>query len=874
MNSQNPYTQSFEEVIKDFESNAEVGLSSSEAQARLEQYGPNIIETGSRKPWWKVLFEQFESPVIWVLFAASILSVFFGDWVDAVAIGVVIVINSAIGFIMEWQALRSMEALQKLSKSVARVVREGRIEKIDSEQIVPGDILVMETGDIVAADARLIESANISLKESALTGESIPVEKILKPIETDVQVADQQNMLFKGTIVSRGNGRGVVVATGKETELGKISKMTVEAEKEATPLEKKLNKLTRRLIILTLTLTVFIAGIGIFEGRDLLLMIETAIALAVAAIPEGLPIVATIALARGMLRLSRQNVIVKNLESVETLGEVNVICTDKTGTLTEDKMQVAEVSLPDLAIPAEKLGSMLENPSVETLLKVSVLCNNAEFRAGDTDRSSGDPVEIGLLKLAYDADYDIEGIKSQFPEEREVPFDSESKFMATLNRKSDGYFIAVKGALESLLPRCNSILVNKEIKPFQNKEDWKNKADGLAKDGLRVIAFAYATYDREPVDFTNNLTFIGLAGFLDPPRRDAKPAVDLCQKAGIKVVMVTGDHPETARNISHQTGITAEKGTVIHGKDVDANGDISGAPTHLMDVDVFARVNPGQKLDLVSLYQKQGWVVAMTGDGVNDAPALKKADIGIAMGIRGTEAAREAADLILKDDAFTSIVTAVKQGRIIFENIRNFVVYLLSCNISEILIVAVASFAMLPMPLLPLQILFLNIVTDVFPALALGMGKGESGIMEKPPRKPYEPIVPRKLWIAIVVYGLAITFSITGLVLYSDLNLHFDDLEINNLAFYTLILAQLWNVLNLADVRTSFFANEITRNIHVWLAILFCIVISIGAFVVEPVRLALSLKLIPLSHLWLIIIFSFAPVVLVQLFKRLFKVVY
>ena len=871
------HSKSADDVLSTLKVDPETGLNETTVIDHLHKFGPNVIETKEKKGWLIVLAGQFKSLVIWVLFAAALISLFFNEWMNGIAIGIVIIINALIGFIMEWQAIKSMTALKKLSVAEAVVIRDGSEIKINSEEVVPGDIIIVQTGDIVAADARLINQNNLQLKESALTGESIPVDKIIEATEESVQIGDQRNMLFKGTIVTRGNGKAVVVATGMSTQLGSISKMAIEAEKEATPLEKKLNKLTKRLIILTLLIAVLVALSGILKGRDLVLMIETAIALAVAAIPEGLPIVATIALARGMLRLSRKNVIVKSLEAVQTLGEINVICTDKTGTLTEDNMQVTNIILPGSELKIDQLKDNKENISLQKIIQVSILCNNAHLdKENHSEATIGDPVEIGLLFMSEAAGKNIDNVKDQYKRLKEVPFEAETKMMATLHKDNGKYFAAVKGALEVILKNCSYVLQDEEVKKLVDHKEWISKADELANGGLRILAFAYNEYDSEPEDYTHDLIFLGIICFLDPPRKDVKPAIELCREAGIKVVMVTGDHPETAKNIAQQTGITTyQKARVIHGNDIKAGtGNNDDLVTGLMDIDVFARVNPGQKLDLVGLYQKSGLIVAMTGDGVNDAPALKKADIGIAMGIRGTEAARETADLILKDDAFTSILTAMKQGRVIFKNIRNFVVYLLSCNISEILIVATASFAFLPLPLLPLQILFLNIVTDVFPALALGMGRGEAEIMKNPPRKSEDPIITKKLWVAIVAYGLSITVAIIGLVFYAKNSLNLSNIEINNLAFYTIILAQLWNVLNLSSLKSSFFINEITRNIHVWLAITLCVLIAIVAYYIAPVRIALSLQTAHTDYIWLIILFSLLPVLIVQIFKRGFKIIY
>lgn len=867
VNIDKPHSVSVDYLVERLAADTGQGLTSSEFSQRLSLYGPNALELSSRDPWWKILLRQLNSAVIWVLLAAAGVSLFFSDWIDAVAIGVVILINTIIGFIMEWQAATSMEALKKLAKTNCRVLRDGEVISTVTEELVPGDILILEAGDIVPADGRILETNNLAVKESALTGESEDVDKTVEELPENTVIADRDNMVFKGTVVTRGNARVLITGTGRNTELGKISTMVSEAKKAVTPLEKKLSKLGHRLIYLTIGITLLIVILGILQNQDLVAMIKTAIALAVAAIPEGLPIVATIALARGMIRLSQHNVIVKHLQAVQTLGEVNVICSDKTGTLTEDRMEAVQIFMPALMLSEDEFEASADKEPVRQLLLSGILCNNASFDAQNPENNSGDSVEIALLRLAHDCGLDTEKWQSDFKRTAEVPFDAEHKYMAVLHTSDTLQRASVKGALEVILERCNQVLEEGEIREFTDKEEWLKRSAELAGNGLRILAFAFAEYDhgKNPDNYDDNLVFQGIVAFQDPPREDVKEAIDTCQAAGIKVVMVTGDHPETARSISEKTGITEKNQAVVrHGSDIDN----TGMPGKMLETDVFARVNPGQKLDLVKAYQDEGLVVAMTGDGVNDAPALKKSDIGIAMGIRGTEAAREAADIILKDDALNSIVRAVRQGRIIFNNIRNFVIYLLSCNISEIMVVGIAAFAGLPMPLIPLQILFLNIVTDVFPALALGMGKGEFDVMKLPPRKGSEPILTGSHWKSVVIYGLAITVSIIGIVLWGQYRLNLDNQEINNLAFYTLILAQLWNVFNLAARKASFFKNEVTRNKYVWYALTLCLVLVAVAYLVGPVRAALGLTTFPVHHVDLMVIFSLAPVGIVQILKR------
>ncbi|MDX1667157.1 MAG: cation-transporting P-type ATPase, partial [Saprospiraceae bacterium] len=851
------HAQEAKEVLKELDTDLSRGLTEAEVQKRREKFGANRLAKEERKNIGLIFLEQFLDPVIYVLAAATILAFTFEHYIEGVAVAIVILITALIGFFMEWQAIRSMEQLRKMAETVCRVLRGGEEKEIKATELVPGDIVLLKMGDVVPADARLIEHENLAVKESALTGESTQVDKQADPIQEDAPLAERSDMVFKGTLVSRGTARVVVTATGDETELGKITRMTREAEQEKTPLEKRLNTLSHRLIQLTLVLAVIIAAAGYVQGRPLLLMIETAVALAVAAIPEGLPIVATIALARGMLRLARRRVIIKKLEAVQTLGEASVICTDKTGTLTENRMEVQ-----DLVLEAEhidlKQGSPEKHKNEEALnwlLKVSVLCNDAE-PGSDDEEPKGDPLEVALLQVAQKMGKEAQEMRADFPEETELPFDTEKKMMGTLNRTEEGFVICVKGAVEPLLERCVKSLHPDGAGDFsdEDRKEWENKADELASDGLRTLGFAYREASEKPEeeDFMHDLTFLGIAGFIDPPRSDVKDAIATCHNAGIQVVMVTGDHPKTALEIARQIGLVdkGETAKVVHGKDLEPPGSLSEEEQEsLLATNVFARVTPAQKLDLIDLYQKHDRIVGMTGDGVNDAPALKKADIGIAMGIRGTEAAKEVADAILRDDRFTTIELAIKQGRIIFENIRKFVIYLLSSNLAEIISVAGASLSNLPLPLLPLQILYLNLVTDVFPALALGLGEGERKIMDRPPRDPKEPIMPRRKWISTIVYGLGITAGVLGITLYGNLYMKASKEIVNNMAFYTLVGAQLLNVLNLPGRDVSFFRNEVTTNLWVWGAILLCILLTAMGYFIPLLREVLSLVPIEGEHL-------------------------
>ena len=867
-----------EETAAQLESNLQKGLTAQEAARRLTDFGLNKISSQAKESLWKLLLNQFLSPLVWILAVAAGLAFVFQEWLEGFAVIAVILINALIGFFMEWQAIRSMNALRKLVYTMTRVYRDGQLTETKAEELVPGDLVFLEAGDIVPADCRVIQQVNLAVKEAALTGESIQVSKHANTLASDTSLADRRNLLFNGTTVTRGNAHALVIATGNQTELGKINQLAQSAVSSSTPLEKKLNLLSQRLLKLTLLLIGLIIIVGILQGQELYSITKTAIALGIAAIPEGLPIIATIALARGMLRLAQHNVLVKRLSAVETLGETEVIFTDKTGTLTENRLLVNTIVLKNttqykatgnLAYYTKLERANAPSPVLSELEKIAALCNNAVL---NTQQAIGDPLEIALLEFV-NANTNYTNLQSLYPRLKEIPFDSTTKMMGTLhkNEEKGNYLVCIKGAVEVILKECDYLLTDNGEEVFKDRDIWLAEANHLAGKGLRVLAFAYAEIEELEDDFFHNLTLVGLIGFLDPPRKEVKTAIQTCKEAGIKVVMVTGDHPETAKTIAFQTGlIEQENALVLKGSDLNTAQHLAGENLkQVSNTNVFARVSPVQKLELIRLYQEENKVVGMTGDGINDAPALKKSDIGIAMGERGTEAAKEVADLILKDDAFSSIVLAIKQGRGIFQNIRYFVIYLLSCNLSEILVVGAAALSNLAVPLLPLQILFINMVTDVFPALALGMTKEGDEVMKVPPRSSQAPIINPAMWRSIAVYAVGISISVLGVFLFSIFYLKVTPEVTNNLTFYTLILAQLLHVFNLPAVNESFLRNAITKNIHVWMAIGTCIVLVFLAYQLPITRSVLQLQLIDLKTLLVIIPFSISSLILVQLFKRI-----
>jgi Ca2+-transporting ATPase len=882
-----PFALSADELSSMMQTDCRNGISQSEAEKRAKWFGPNSYKTQSPKSIWLILIQQFRGPIVYLLLFGASVSVYFKDYLDAIAIIIVILINALIGFFMELQARSSMNALKKMDIILAKVIRNGTMREIPSEQLVPGDLVFLEAGDLIPADCRLVKVHQLQCEESVLTGESLPSDKHTQKLAGDVFVGDQHNMVFKGTSVINGNGEALITGIAQNTQLGMITSLVESSSEIATPLDKKLDKLSRKLIRVTLAMTAIFAVTGIIKGKRPLLIIETSIALTVAAIPEGLPIVATVALSYGMLLMARRNVIVKKPSAVETLGSTGIILTDKTGTLTENKIYADTLAFPGESVKVHIENSILKFPrgeareSIENfnnLLLAGVLCNNAiAFSAGSNEEKtsrSGDPLEIALIQLATAAGLHIAALKKQYPRIAEVPFSSEIMMMGTLHKTRSGFFAAAKGSVERLLEKCSKIQSGPMIKEMDS--DSRNaillKGEKMASGGLRVLAFAYRADTGITVDnYLDDLVYTGMAGFLDPPRIDIKGAIFSCRNAGIKVVMITGDHPHTALNIARKVGLIEEDDKhVITGSELLKAGSLNDAwKERILATSVFARTTPRQKLDIAAIFQNAGYIVAMTGDGINDAPALKKADIGIAMGIRGTQVAKETASMILKDDSFTSIAEAVSHGREIFQNIQKFVIYLVSCNLSEIFIVTILGIITPLSTLLPLQILFLNMVTDIFPALALGLGTGDKTVMLRPPRDPQKEIITNKRWLAIALYAAVITATVIATVLYCKKTLAVDDRVINNMAFVTLTFAQLFHVFNMSSARSETFLNEITRNKFVWIAIFICASLLVLAFWVPEMRVVLGLTLLP-ANLWLTAIAaSTLPLLIFQIIKSI-----
>ncbi|WP_372590895.1 cation-translocating P-type ATPase [Guyparkeria sp.] len=877
-NDFNPAAEPSQAVLERFDTDPDRGLSRQEVRKRRARHGMNrLLEARVRGPLG-ILLDQFKSLVILLLMGAALAALAFDRTVEAIAIAVALVVNGAVGFVMEYQAVRSMAALKRLGTMKSRVRRDGAERTVPADHLVPGDLVILEAGDQVPADLRIIKSEGLACDESALTGESVPVTKSVDAVESGAGLADQSGMAFKGTAVTQGAGIGLVVAIGMETEIGRIASMVQTAESEMTPLERRLESLGRRLVGLTLIVAVLVTGAGLLAGHSLVTMLETAIALAVAAVPEGLPVVATVALARGMHRMAARNALVKRLAAVESLGAATTILSDKTGTLTENRMTVGLVALAGEDVRHEvSAGRFLSDESpvdpdshdrLRRAVEVMVLCNNAELG----DSPSGDPMEIALLRAGESAGVVRASLLERWPERREEPFSPETLMMATIHVDGEGFRYAVKGAPEAVIDRCHAeAAAESDIALDEAGRDrWRSRNHAMAESGFRVLALAEKRASGDGEDPYARLVLIGLIGLYDPPREGVREAVAACRDAGIRVLMVTGDQPATAGHIARELGIAGEgDAPPVHGSTLKSPEALTDAERkRALATSVFARVSPEQKLDIVGLHQKDGAVVAMTGDGVNDAPALKKADVGIAMGRRGTDVAREAADMVLRDDAFTTIVAAIRLGRAIFDNIRRFIVYLLSGNLGEIMAVSAAAAAGAPLPLLPLQILYINFVNDVLPSLALGLSRSEEAVMRRPPRDRSESLVTPAGWSAVFGYGFIIAATALAAMAVALLVLDLSTEAAVTISFLTFGFARLWHVFNMRSASSGLLRNPITRNPFVWLSIAVGVVLLIAAVYLPLLGDVLG-TVAPGAAGWLVVLgFSLLPILIVQPMKQ------
>lgn len=890
------HNQDRDEVLKDLKVELDKGLNDREAERRRELVGLNQIKEQEKKSSLTIFINQFKDFMVIVLLSATLISFFLGELADAITIIAIVIINSFLGFLQEYRAEKSMEALKKLVAPEAMVKRNGLQKKISAYQLVPGDIVVLNTGDIIPADLRLLEISQLEIEESALTGESLPVKKKVEALkEFNIALGDRKNMAYMGTIITRGKGLGVVVATGMDTEMGQIAGLMQKVENEITPLQRRLEQLGKWLVFFCLFIVILVVFTGIWRGGDKYSMVLTGVSLAVAAIPEGLPAIVTIVLAVGVQKMIRKNAIVRKLPAVETLGCATIICSDKTGTLTQNQMTVRKLFIgEEIEVTGEGYDPKGEiktknKKALVLLAEIAALCNNSIlqknnnpvggfFRKNDKQWSIlGDPTEGALLVLAAKAGIWREKIEKQKKRLYEIPFDSNRKCMSVIYEGDNCLNVYTKGAPDIILEKCSHILWQDKVIPLS--EEIKNKLlkynEDMASDALRVLGLAYRelsinfSYDRREDQVEENLIFVGLTGMIDPPRSSALKAVEKCKRAGIKTIMITGDHRITAQAVAKELKIHEEGNIVFTGAELDQISD-KELKKLINKVSVFARVTPKHKLRIVKLLKEKGHIVAMTGDGVNDAPAVKEADIGISMGISGTDVTKESSAMILSDDNFATIVAAIEEGRGIYDNIRKFIRYLLSCNVGEVLTMFFATLFGLPLPLLPIQILWVNLVTDGLPAMALGVDPAEPDIMHRRPRHPKESIFARGLGRRIAIRGSLICLG-TLLVFIVGFYINNHNLTIaRTMAFSALVFSQLFHVFDCRSERFSIFEIGIFSNPYLVGAVCLSVIMQLLVIYLpflQPIFKTQALGMID----WLVILFVSGGTTILQGFYRSLK---
>lgn len=901
MERKNWFNKEIEEIEKELKTHRENGLTQEQVKQIREQKGYNELQAGKKKSLFQRFLDQFKDFSIIILIIAAVVSGVVGvqqgnGITDTIIILIVVLVNAIIGVAQESKAEKSLEALQKLSDHASKVIRDGNMQVVPAKELVPGDLVVLDTGDYIPADLRIVEEVNLKSQESSLTGESVPVEKTSEIIEeTEIGIGDRKNMLFSSSLVTYGRGKGIVVETGMTTEVGKIAGMINSTEKQETPLQQKLNKLGKTLGIAALIICVVIFVVGLIQGKEPIQMFMTAVSLAVAAIPEGLAAVSTIVLAIGVQKMVKKNAIVKRLPAVETLGSSTVICSDKTGTLTQNKMTVEKVFWNDAIRDLSNIQEDEIDKELKKLVYANMLCNDTKISQDGT--LTGDPTETALVDMAFNLNFDP-SIYDRTPRVQEIPFDSDRKLMTTVNEMNGKYVVFTKGGIDELLKRCNSYEINNNVNndlgAYINKIRQENEK--MAKEALRVLGCAYKVIDHFPSkeemkNIENNLTFIGMVGMIDPPRQEAKVAVEKCKTAGIKTVMITGDHKITATAIARELGILENDDEAITGQDLENMTD-EELEKNVRHYSVYARVSPEHKVRIVKAWQKNGEIVAMTGDGVNDSPALKTSDIGCAMGVVGTDVAKEAADVILTDDNFATIVSAVEEGRRIYDNILKVIQFLLSSNIGEIVVLFLATlltplfanwFGITDIThleiLLPIHILWINLVTDSLPALALAFDPANSDIMTRKPAKPgkgiftkamtwriiYQGIMIGLLTLAAYAIGLATTNEpINGLTLEQS------KIEVGQtMAFVTLALSELVHVFNVRDNKKSIFKTKVFNNKKLVWAIIASAALMFVILLIEPLRNIFSIPILPTQNILELVCLIFAPIVIVEIFKLL-----
>lgn len=893
---ENWYQKNINDVKKELATDIEKGLSSKQVEEKQQNVGFNELKAKKKKSLIVKFLEQFKDFMIIVLIIAAIVSgivgILEGEGItDTIIILIVVIVNAIIGVAQENKAEKSLEALQKLSAHASKVIRNGKMIVIPSRELVPGDVVVLETGDYVPADLRIIEAVNLKSQESALTGESVPVEKIIDTINEEVGIGDRTNMLFSSSLITYGRGKGIVVETGMNTEVGKIAEIINSSEEGTTPLQEKLNKLGKILGIAALAICVVIFIIGLLYGKEPIHMFMTAVSLAVAAIPEGLAAVSTIVLAIGVQRMVKKNAIVKRLPAVETLGSASVICSDKTGTLTQNKMTVQKIYVDNKLMDMENIKFVESKSDLESLIYNAMLCNDT--KVGANNELAGDPTETALVDMGMNLDIDIDKIFS-IDRLNEIPFDSSRKLMTTVHKIDNEYIVYTKGGVDELLKNCTSYIINgkieKDLEEFK-KSIYENN-ESMAKNALRVLAFGYKKIKKLPESkeeiekLESDLIFVGMVGMIDPPREEAKKAVEKCKSAGIKTVMITGDHKITATAIAKQLGILENEDEAITGSELENMSD-EELTKNIRNYSVYARVSPEHKVRIVRAWQANGEIVAMTGDGVNDAPALKNADIGCAMGVVGTDVAKEAADVILTDDNFATVVSAVEEGRRIYDNILKAIQFLLSSNVGEIIVLFVA-ILITPLlakwfnitnisalePLLPIHILWINLVTDSLPALALAVDPAAENIMQRKPNKKGKGIFTKGMTWRVIYQGIMIGFItliafIVGLATPGVTDEAAKIKIAQTMAFCVLALSELVHVFNIRDNKNSVFKTGILNNSKLILAILVSASFMFVILLIPGLREIFSIAQLPKENIVETVLLVLSPILVVEIFKLL-----
>ncbi|MDW7668313.1 MAG: cation-translocating P-type ATPase [Bacillota bacterium] len=874
------FTKSVEEVSKDLNVNIDKGLSNEEVDKRIEKYGLNKIKDKKKRSLFSIFISQLKDMLIYVLLGAAAITFFIGEYVDGVIILLVVFLNALIGVVQENKASQAIEELKKMSYPKALVRRDGNTVEINSEDVVPGDLIILDAGRYVPADIRLIDSANLKIEESSLTGESVPSEKDHNKIfnENKIPIGDRINMAYSSTIVTYGRGEGIAVHTGMETEIGTIAK-SLDQEEGLTPLQKRLEELGKVLGFLAVGICVLIFIIAYFQGKDLFDMFLTAISLAVAAIPEGLAAIVAIVLALGVTRMSKQNAIVKRLPAVETLGSVNVICTDKTGTLTQNKMSVIEFYTYKNGVKVSEEDLEEINETEENLIKTFVLCNDATYEG---EEKTGDPTEIALIEMGKKYNLPKKTLTENFPRVSEKPFDSDRKLMSTLNKEEKKYRVNTKGAIDNLLKICTKVLKDGEEKEFTSKmkKEFLDASEIMSQNALRVLSCAYK-YSEEKIpteDMEKDLTFIGFVGMMDPPRIEVKDSIVEAKLAGITPIMITGDHKITAFAIAKELDIASSIEEAIEGSELDDLSD-DELTKFIKNYKIFARVSPEHKVRIVKAFKDNGNIVSMTGDGVNDAPSLQGADIGVAMGITGTDVAKGASDMILTDDNFSTIVHAVEEGRNIYNNIKKSVVFLLSCNLGEVVAILASILFFWPIPLLPTQILWINLITDSLPAISLGVDPGDKSVMEEKPRDPKESFFAGGVGVRVTIGGFLIG-ALTLAAFYIGLREYgyspsSEDIPVEvltygrTMAFVVLAASQLFYSLSMRNDKKTIFKIGFLSNKYLIGSIFIGLLLQLG--VISIPFLARAFKVVNLSFKDWVIVLSLALIPL--FFKELYKLI-